>query len=241
MILSREAGVSMYRAKINKDQIRNHLHYDKWKYILGIVLVIFSWSMLTTITTPRTPADKKVDIYLVGGYSLYEEADKYAEKILADFPELWEVNIYNINIEGEMEYTGRQQLMVMIGSQTGDIFSFTKGEFEVMVEMEAFLPLDDYPELLSHFTEEELEEGTFTTANDPTPRIYGLPISDVEPIGGKFFNTEDTLMGVMSYSQNTEKAVEVLEWIIEHKDAEKYETRRQELGIMDEEQETQEQ
>jgi len=185
--------------------------------------------MLVTITAPRTPADKKVDIYLVGGFMIEEKAAEYDDTVLADFPELLEVNIFNITIEGELEVAGRQKLMVMTGSQSGDIYSFTKDEFKTMVNIGAFMPLDDCKELLSHFTEEQLKECTFTTESDPTPRIYGVPISDVEPIGKSFFSTENAYMGIMSYSQNSEKAVEVLQWIIEHKNEEKYQQRRQEL------------
>jgi maltose-binding protein MalE len=228
---------SLYKIQISRDKIRNHFHYDKWKYVLGILLAVFSWSMLVTITAPRTPADKKVDIYLVGGFMLEEQAAEYADTILADFPELLEVNIYNIELDGEMEYAGRQKLMVMLGSQSGDIYSFTKDEFENMVKTGAIMPLDDYPELLSYFTEEQLKEGTFTTEEDPTPRIYGIPISEVEPFNKKFFITENTFMGVMAYSQNKEKAIEVMKWIMEHKEEAKYEQRKQELEKLQEQQE----
>jgi hypothetical protein len=219
----------LYKIQVNREQIRNHFHYDKWKYVLGIVLVVFSWSMLANITAPRTPADKKVDIYLVGGFMLEEQAAEYADTVLADFPELMEVNIFNIGLEGDLEYAGRQKLMVMVGSQSGDIYSFTRDEFEGMAKLGAFLPLDDYPELLSYFTEEQLEKCTFTTEEDPTARIYGIPINDVDAIGKNFFVTEDSMMGVMAYSQNIEKSLEVLKWIIENKDTAQYEQKRQAL------------
>ena len=74
----------LYQNQITKEKIKNHFHYDKWKYILGIVLAVFSWSMIATVTAPRTPADKKVDIYLVGGFVLDEQAEEYADTILAD-------------------------------------------------------------------------------------------------------------------------------------------------------------
>jgi hypothetical protein len=219
----------LYRVQLSKEKIKNHFHYDKWKYLLGIVLAVFSWSILATVTAPRTPADKKVDIYLVGGFVLDEPAGEYADTILADFPDLLEVNIYHISLEGDLEYAGRHKLRVTVGSQSGDIFSYTKDEFESMAQMNAFMPLDDYPDLLRHFTEAQLEECTFTTEEDATPRIYGVPILDVEPMKNQFFSTENAIMGVASYSQNSEKAIEVLQWIIEHKDQEQYERKRQEL------------
>jgi len=212
----------VYRVKVDRDSIKNHFHYYKWKYIIGILVTVFSWNLLTTITAPKTPADKKIDIFLVGGYMLQEQADEYAKAIKADFPELLEVNITNIEIEGDMGYAGWQKLMVMTGSQTGDIYSFPEETFKSMAELGNFMPLDDYKELLSHFSEEQLKNYTFTTEYIPEPKIYGVPISDVESIGKSFFITENAVMGVTSYSQNSEKAVEVLKWIIEHKALEQY-------------------
>lgn len=227
----------LYQSKLNKGKIKNHFQYDKWKYILGIALVIFSWSMLSTVTAPRTPADKKVDFFLVGGYMMTDESTEYANTILDEFPELLEVNFFNITLGDEMEYASRQRLMVMVGSQTGDIFSFTEDEFEMMANSGIFIPLDDYPELLSHFTEEELEAGTFITEDDPTPRIYGVPVSGVNPMSSSFYNTDNSLMGITAYSQNSEKAVEVLQWIIEHSEMEVYEERKLELQQEKEQQE----
>ena len=227
----------LYKSSLNKGKVKNHFQYDKWKYILGIVIVIFSWSMLSTVTAPRTPADKKVDFFLVGGYMMEDGSAEYANTILDEFPELMEINFLNITLGDEMEYASRQRLMVMVGSQTGDIFSFTDDEFELMAELGIFIPLDDYPELLSNFTEEELEAGTYATEDDPTPRIYGLPISGVEPMNSSFYNSENSLMGVTAYSQNIEKSVEVLQWIIEHRETEKYEQRKLELQEEKEQQE----
>ena len=206
----------MYKVRVSKGALRNHFQYDLWKYGLGIVLTILTWSLITTMTAPQTPADKKVDIYLVGGYMMEDSAPDVESTILASFPELMEINIYNINVQAEMAYAGRQKLMAMLGSQTGDIYSFTKDEFAGMAQMGALLPLDNYDELKKHFTQEQLDEYTFATEDDPTPRLYGLPMTDIKLLGGIFFDTSNSAFGVMSYSKNSDKAVEVLQWIIEN-------------------------
>ena len=92
--------------------------------------------MITTISRPKTPADKKLEIFLVGDYVLSEFTENLANDILKDFPHLMEVNVINIPLgeDMEMDYMGRQKLMVMFGSQTGDIYIFSKDEFEKFVE-----------------------------------------------------------------------------------------------------------
>ncbi len=219
----------MYRVRVDKETIRNHFHYDKWKYVLGIVLTIFSWSMLATVTKPQTPPEKKVDIYLVGGYMMEDAAKEYGDTVCMDFPGLREVNLFNIGIEGDMEYAGRQKLTVMLGSQSGDIYAFPKDEFKNMAKGGAFLPLDDYTDLTGRFTKEQLAGYTFSTEDDKTPRVYGVPASDIQSLSKSVFDTKDSVLAVTAYSKNSKKAVKVLEWMEDHKTEEQYQQRRKEL------------
>ncbi|MGI5852351.1 MAG: hypothetical protein ACOX77_09650, partial [Caldicoprobacterales bacterium] len=89
----------MYRVKLNKERIRNHIQYDWWKYIVCIIATIAVWNIIATVTKPQTPPDKKIEIFLVGDYVLEESATNISENILEDFPDLWEVNINNIALD----------------------------------------------------------------------------------------------------------------------------------------------
>ncbi len=206
----------MYQVQFNKGVLRNHFQYDSWKYLLGVVLTIFLWSMVTTIAAPRTPDDMKVDIYLVGSYMFEDAVEEVAETILLDFPELLEINIYNIMLggDGESDYAGRQKLMVMLASQSGDVYVFEKDQFEVFAEQGAFLPLDEYFELFKpYFTEEQLADFTFISEEDGEPYLYGLPMDGITTFDQAGLKASEVAIGVMAYSKNIEKAVEVLEWM----------------------------
>ena len=206
----------MYRIRINKTTLRNHIHYDWWKYATGILATIFIWSLITTITRPQTPPEKKLDIYMVGDYMLLDAVEPIENKILEDFPELLEVNIFNIGLQGEMEYVGRQQLMVMLGSQSGDIFTFDEQEFKIIAEQGAFAPLDEYIEELKEFvSEEELEKYKFKALEEEEYHYYGVPMEGITLFKETGYDVSNKVMGVMAYSKNKEKAIEAVKWLLE--------------------------
>lgn len=210
----------MYQVQINKNVLRNHFQYDAWKYLLGAVLTIFFWSMVTTIAAPRTPDELKVDIYMVGNFMFDEAAQAVADTILADFPELKEINFFNIMLgrDPHTEHAGQQKLMVMLASQTGDIYIFDKERFEIYARQGAFHPLNDYIDDFRHlFTEAELEEFTFTVDDaNGEPMLYGLPMDSITIMDETGLIASEAAIGVMSYSKNQERALEVLQWLFQN-------------------------
>jgi len=207
----------MYQVQINKATFRNHIYYDWWKYLVGILATIFIWSIVTTMTRPQTPADKKLDIYMVGDYMLQDATESISNKMLEDFPELLEANFFNIALEGEMEYVGRTQLMVMVGSQTGDIYAFSKEEFKTMAEQGAFMPLDEYIEEFQEVVpKEKLEEYKFRALEEEQSHYYGVPMEGITLFENSGYDVSDKVMGVMAYSKNTEKAIEALKWFLKN-------------------------
>jgi hypothetical protein len=211
-------GDCMYYVELNRERFRNHLQYDWWKYLVGILATLFLWNMITTMTRPRTPADKKIEIFLVGEYILDDSSESIADNILEDFPNLLEVNINNIPIGGDpqMDYVGRQKLMVMLGSQTGDIYAFEKGEFEQFAKQGAFLPLDDFIEQNKHLLDAEyLEKHEPVLAEEEIePHYYGIPIEHLELFKDTGYDVSDKVIGIMAYSKNQPGAYEVLKWIL---------------------------
>ncbi len=213
----------MYKVQVNRAALQNHLHYDWWKYLIGIVATIFIWTMVTAITRPQTPPEKKVDIFLIGGFAFDEALNALSTRMLEDFPGLLEINFTNIVLEGDpqLEFAGRQKLMVMLGSQTGDIFVFSREEFEVLAQQGAFLPLDglmdDKIEELIHYEEMDAQKIAVEDEDGQLgePRIYGLPLKDTAIFEDAFFDVENKVIAVMAYSRNIDNAIEVVRWMFE--------------------------
>lgn len=213
----------MYKVNINKATLQNHFQYDWWQYFIAIAATIFIWTMIVAMTRPQTPAELKVDIFLVGGFAFEEGLDAMSADILEDFPNLQEINFTNIVIDGnpQLEVAGRQKLMVMLGSQTGDIFVFNQEEFEVLATQGAFLPLDGavddliqdlipQEELDRHLFASEEAEGVYSE-----PRVFGLPLKGSIAFEESFFDVENKVIAVMAYSRNSQNALNVMRWILE--------------------------
>jgi len=213
----------LYKIQVNKAALQNHLHYDWWKYVIGIIATVFVWSMVTAMTRPQTPPEKKVDIFLVGGFAFDEALNALSVKMLKDFPQLLEINFTNIVLEGDpqLEIAGRQKLMVMLGSQTGDIFVFSREEFEMLARQGAFLPLDGVMDdiIEAKIPYEEMDEHRIAVEDDEgqkgEPRIYGLPLNDTVVFDDAFFDVENKVIAVMAYSRNMENAVDVIRWLMD--------------------------
>ncbi|MGI6189889.1 MAG: hypothetical protein GX041_05565 [Clostridiales bacterium] len=215
----------MYRVTVNKERLQNHLSYDWWKYVVAILVTVMLWSLITAMTRPQTPPEKKVDIFLIGDYALDEHIQLVSQRMLDEFPELLEINIMNIplgeGIDPQLEMASRQKLMVMLASQSGDIFVFNKEDYEQFAKQGAFIPLEKVvdEEILQYVSWEELEDYKVKMEADPVsnedtqPRLYGIPLKGVNLFKDSGYNTEEKVISVMSYSKNTEKAADVLKWI----------------------------
>ncbi|MFO7296631.1 MAG: hypothetical protein C0P72_011510 [Clostridia bacterium] len=214
----------MYRVVINRETLRNHLHYDWWKYVVGIVVTAMLWNLVSTMLRPQTPPDKKVDIVLVGDYMLEEKAKPISQRMLEDFPELLEINFLNIplggNIDPEIEMAGRQKLAAMMMVQEGDIYVLSRQEYETFAKQGAFMPLDEYidDEMTKYISLEELEEYKLSVQDenfqDNQPHVYGIPLKGITLFDDTGYNVEDKVMSIMVHSKNKEKAVEVMKWIM---------------------------
>lgn len=170
--------------------------------------------MIVSATAPRTPADKKVDIYIVGGFMFDETAVELEQRILDDFPELMEVNIISIMLGGEWDHVGRQRYATMLYSNSGDIFILDTEEFEALAKEGALLPLDNQESIKSYMTQEQIVDGTTTTYEDDRQKLYGVPLFDSK-LFYDMYDISDSVMGVMVYSGNIPYALEVAEWILE--------------------------
>ena len=52
----------MIHTPLNMKTLKNHLHYSWWKYALMAVLCVLFWDLFFTMTAPRVPEDKKVEV-----------------------------------------------------------------------------------------------------------------------------------------------------------------------------------
>ena len=52
----------LMKTPLSMQKVRNYLTYSSWKYILLLLLAIFGWNLVFTMTRYRPPEEKKVVI-----------------------------------------------------------------------------------------------------------------------------------------------------------------------------------
>ena len=71
------------KTPLNARNLKHHLAYSSWKYILVLAAGIFLVDLLFTVTAPRIPEDKKVD-FEIFGFADSEALNAYMEKVRTD-------------------------------------------------------------------------------------------------------------------------------------------------------------
>lgn len=223
----------MPNTRVTKQKISTHLHYGKWLYILSAVIAFFVVDMAYTMTEYRPPAERKVDIELVGGYpdtDSYlntEVSSKMMEAGLAADETLEEVYFYTISYSGDAEQDiyGAQKYMVMIAAQEGDIYVVNRTLMEQLVMQGAATPLDGYIESGALNVEGmDLESVTFDepAEDEETPPsgnryVYALPASGLNRMLESDINYDnrDKYIVLMSYSKNPDTSIVALQSMID--------------------------
>ncbi|NLJ41802.1 MAG: extracellular solute-binding protein [Clostridiales bacterium] len=208
----------MYHIKINKERLKNHIQYDWWKYIVAILATVLLWNLATTVLKPRIPDNKKIHIFFVGEFVDEEKSEYLSNSILEDFPELLKVDIDFIPLGGPggLEYAGQQKLMVMLGSQTGDMFIMDKEDFNQIAQQGAFFPLDSFVNENKGLLDiKDLESYRLSVQDgDGEAHYYGIPMDYLVLPFITEYNTSDKAMGITAYSKNLSTALDVLEWMM---------------------------
>ena len=220
----------MPNTKITREKFVNHMSYGKWVYVLIIVLVWFGVDLLYTVTEYHPPAERRVDIYLMGNYVDIEPLKELEAKALAygqTFDEtLEEVNFYDLVFTGEDDPYTPQKLMVLMAAHEGNVYFLNRDYTEQLVRQEVALPLDEY-----------IASGTISpgdrnlgkvTYDEPAPSedepssglryVYALqtdPMTRMMDADSLSFDVRDKYMVVTSYTKNVDTTVRVLQFLMD--------------------------
>ena len=80
------------KTPITREKIKNHLTYASWKYALLVIVAIFGWNLIYSVTQYQPPEEKKV---ILGIYAFADEIgiNGYMEQVRqADMPDMEEMS-----------------------------------------------------------------------------------------------------------------------------------------------------
>lgn len=232
----------MYDIKLNKTVVQNHIRYDWWKYVLLIFATIFIWTSVTNYKINKAiPEDERMEVYLVGDYMFDSSTEELSAKIMESMEGLQRLDFINIpmnplqeqikQIEGrdvddepnpflldpQTDMAGQQKLMVMIGSQSGDIFFFEEDMYRLYAEQGAFMDMEEY----IHDMEDTwidaagLDSLKVQGEEDEKPILYGLPAKSIVAFEDTGYDVENKIICIMAYSKKPDKAWKVTKWLLE--------------------------
>ena len=124
--------------------IRNHLQYSFWKYLLIFVLSFGLWNLLYAQTAYRPPQDKRIDIYIQAAGADQDKVNEFLKPIWkASVPQEELVRaVLLISSGGESDYYGNVQLTTYIAAGEGDIYMLTLQDFKRLAGQGAFIDLE---------------------------------------------------------------------------------------------------
>jgi len=202
---------------ISRDRIRNHFHYYWWQYALLIVLCIFGWNLLYTMTHYRSPEHLKVEWFFEGGVS-FETQDR-VQGLLDEitpqiFPEMEEVTF---NLVGTDANYGPMQLMVWMAAGQGDLYMLSEDSFQSQASAGGMIDLQPYVDDGTLNVEGiDLSKGYVRNTETGEKELYGIPAGSLSGLLEYHMVPDDTYMSILQNSGNTENTLKLIAWLLDN-------------------------
>ena len=198
------------KTPINKENLRQHLHYGWWKYAIVIAAVIFGWNLIYTMTAYRPPAEKRVDFYVYAGGGKQEEMTAYLENIrqteMSDMEAMESVMLTNDPTYGIM------QLTTYIAAGEGDVYLLPAENFQSYASSGGLLPLEDVADVMTHVETHgvNIDKGWRTESETRERHLYGIPATTLTGLHEYYIPTEDMYLCVTLNNGNDANSLKLL-------------------------------
>lgn len=167
------------KTPVTEKRLKDHIAYSWWKYALLILLSVFGWNLIFSMTQPRVPEDKKIIVGLYGSGTNYNLDDYMLEVQRIHLPEMEKVEPMDIlpdTTYGDMILTTR------MAANECDIYILPTTQFQSWASQGAFQPLEEVlPELVADLEEAgiSLSRGRRQNADTAEKHVYGIPLRDL--------------------------------------------------------------
>ena len=213
------------KTPVTKALVRNHFTYSSWKYLLLVIFGIFGWSLIFTMTAPRIPEDKRIDLYAMTYTATQESMDAFLKPIWEEVtPEMESVSSV-VLVQGD-EYSSYMQLMAYMAAGDGDIYFLDEQFFKSFASQGAFLPLE---ELVENGTinvgDLDLTKGYVTMISEydendqplkSEMHLYGIPMASFYGfMDGMQFDNRGMYAVILFNNQNDENVIPFFDALLE--------------------------
>lgn len=209
----------MISLKMNKDRLSNHLHYGKWYYIVAVLGALVVFSMIHTVTEPKTPDYLKVDITVYGSYMDEIVKKDWQQDLLALLPEdQKEVNIYSMSM-GEEDYNMMEIVVARMTAQEDDIIIMNTERALAFATQGVFKPLEEYiaPDDIRNLPEDFDWDAMYVAeeGSDDGKMLFILPLDGAYGLTELGVYPGDMSIAIMTYSENFDNALRCVQYILD--------------------------
>lgn len=213
--------------RITKKWLKNHFHYNWWKYLAIAAISVMGIDMLFTSTAYRPPEEKKLELYICSGYAdSIAMQDALWPQVQARYPEQEELTVMNIDLSSGDMYAN-MQFTTYSAAQQGDVLLLPQAEvYKLAAEGAdvAFLELTPFVESGVIDTKGiDLSAGMMLSESGENG-LYAIPADSLHGLSEFYCLPEDAMLCVTSYSGNDEHAAGLLNMLIELYKVEKTES-----------------
>ncbi len=199
------------KTPVNAGTLRQHLTYSWWKYALMIILGTLAVNLLYTVTAYRSPAEKKVELY-VYGLADEQKLKAYMEEVQSEkMPDMEEMNVLLLTTDATY---GPMQLSTYIAAGEGDLYILPRDEFVSLASSGAWLPLEDEQELVTLLSGAgvNLQSGWRRDADTGVSHLYGIPIAKLPGLADYLYVENGYLCALISggNDENTFRFLRIL-------------------------------
>lgn len=198
------------KTPVNKETLRQHMHYSGWKYFAVIAAVIFVWNLVYTMTAYRPPAEKRADFYIYSGAGDQEALNVYLagvrENEMADMEAMDCVVLTNDPTYGIM------QLTTYIAAGEGDVYLLPAENYQSYASSGGLLPLEE-EEAVTSVIEAlgvNVDKGWRTESETRERHLYGIPANCLTGLNEYGVPVRDSYLCVTLNNGNDENSVKLL-------------------------------
>ena len=203
------------KTPITKEKFQNHVTYSSWKYILLVVVAIFGWNMIYSVTRYQPPEEKKV---ILGVFSYGEDVNitPYMQRIQAELlPEMEDVSAQYIMPD---EAYGDMILTARIAARECDMYILPRTQFQNYAAQGAFMSLDEMlPDLIADLEAAGISLSRGNRTNDETgeKHQYGIPAAGMTELQNLLMvDVSDMYLCMFFETGNNDNALRFFEHLV---------------------------
>lgn len=222
------------RTKLTWAEVRHHLQYHAWLYLLLVVLSFGLTNLIYAQTAYRPPQSARIDVYIQASGADTDQVNAFLEPIWKEaVPEQELVNAVTLmSGGGENDYYANMQLVTYIAAAEGDIYMLSSTDFKRFASQGAFVALDELIEQGKLNTEgidlapgrvrlvDSNEQGEAVVVGEPIQ--FGIPARELYAFATELLiDNRDMVLAVAVNSGNEEATLTFLDALIQHTKAPK--------------------